>query len=185
MPERDDLMRTSETGIYAAGDGGGVGGSRSALQQGRIAGISAAEQLGALSAADVAARLREPQRKLHRINRFVATLNRLYGIGPGLYELATPDTLVCRCEERPQSELESLISDGLRDVNTIRAQSRIGMGRCQGRNCASHVSATIARLTSRNLADIGPPTARPPIKPIPVAAIAAQQYQHEAPVQIE
>lgn len=185
LPERDEHMHTSEMGIFAAGDGGGVGGSRSALQQGRIAGIAAAEYLGALSSADAAARLAEPQRKLRRINRFVATLNRLYSVGPGLAELATPETLVCRCEERSQRDLESLIGEGLRDVNTIRAQSRIGMGRCQGRNCASHVSATLARLTARNIADIGPPTARPPIKPIPVAAIAARQDQHEAPVQIE
>ena len=49
LPVRDTRMRTSVPGIYAAGDGGGVGGSHSALQQGRIAGIAAATELGVVS----------------------------------------------------------------------------------------------------------------------------------------
>ena len=77
LPGRDAHMQTSEPGIFAAGDGGGVGGSRSAQQQGRVAGIAAAAQWGALSHDEAAARLVEPLRKLRRINRFVATLNRL------------------------------------------------------------------------------------------------------------
>lgn len=185
LPERDALMRTSEPGIFAAGDGGGVGGSRSALQQGRIAGIAAARQLGALSHENAEARLAEPLRKLRRINRFVATLNRIYQVGPGLYELATPETPVCRCEERRQSDLEALVEAGLCDPNTIRAQSRIGMGRCQGRNCASHVAATVARLTARDISEVPPPSVRPPLKPVPVGAIAEQRPQPDAPVEVE
>lgn len=185
LPERDEHMRTSEPGIFAAGDGGGVGGSRSALQQGRIAGISAAQELGALSLENAEARLAGPLRRLRRIDRFVAVLNRLYRVGPGLFELATPETLVCRCEERAQSDLEALIIEGNRDLNSIRAQSRIGMGRCQGRNCASHVAATIARLTARDVSEVPPPTARPPLKPVRIGAIAEQRHQHDAPTQIE
>lgn len=185
LPERDAHMRTSETGIFAAGDGGGVGGSRSALQQGRIAGIAAALHLGALSRAIAEERLVEPLGKLHRIDRFVAALNRIYQVGPGLYELATPETIVCRCEERRQSDLEALVGDGPSDVNTVRSQSRIGMGRCQGRNCASHVAATLARLAGCDVAEVPPPTARPPLKPVPVGAIAEQRPQPDAPVQVE
>ena len=185
LPVRDARMQTSVPGVYAAGDGGGVGGSRSARQQGRIAGMAAAEMLGALTPADAASRLADPQRRLKRIDRFVAALNRIYAVGPGLYELAQPDTFVCRCEERTQSDLEALIAEGLEDVNTIRAQSRIGMGRCQGRNCASHVAATIARLTGRDVTTIAPPTARPPLKPIPVGAIAEERPQHDAPIQVD
>ena len=185
LPVRDERMHTSVPGVYAAGDGGGIGGSRSARQQGRIAGIAAAESLGALSPADAASRLADPQRRLKRIDRFVAALNRIYAVGPGLYELATPDTFVCRCEERTQADLEALIAEGLEDVNMIRAQSRIGMGRCQGRNCASHVAATIARVTGRDITTIAPPTARPPVKPIPLGAIAEERPQHDAPVEVD
>ena len=71
LPVRDTRMRTSVPGIYAAGDGGGVGGSHSALQQGRIAGIAAATELGvdqrarshsAPCRADAAARAHQPLR---------------------------------------------------------------------------------------------------------------------------
>lgn len=185
VPVKDQRMRTSEPGIYAAGDGGGVGGSRSALQQGVIAGIAAAEELGALAATKAGELLRAPLRRLARVERFVATLNRIYAVGPGLYERATPDTLVCRCEEKSEADLEALIAEGVTDVNTIRAQSRIGMGRCQGRNCASHVAATIARITGRDIASITPPTARPPLKPVPLGAIAEERYQAEAAVEIK
>ena len=184
LPVRDIRMRTSVPGIYAAGDGGGVGGSRSALQQGRIAGIAAAAELGAVSEQEAAARLAEPMRLLARIDRFVRTLNRIYAVGPGLYELATDDTLVCRCEERTQSDLDLVVADGATDLNVVRALSRIGMGRCQGRNCASHVSATIARKTGRDISAVAPPTARPPVKPVPVGAIAAERYQNDAEVQL-
>lgn len=184
LPVRDARMRTSLPGIYAAGDGGGVGGSRSALQQGRIAGIAAAAELGVISQHEEAARLAEPLRRLARIDRFVGTLNRIYAVGSGLYELATKDTLVCRCEERTRSDLDVAISDGATDLNVVRALTRIGMGRCQGRNCASHVSATIAQRTGREIATVPPPNVRPPIKPVPIGAIAAERYQPSAEVQV-
>ena len=180
LPVRDARMRTSVPGIYAAG----VGGSRSALQQGRIAGIAAAAELGAISENEATARLAEPMRRLARIDRFVRTLNRVYAVGPGLYELAADDTLVCRCEERTQSDLDAVVGAGATDLNVVRALTRIGMGRCQGRNCASQVSATIARRTGRDVATVAPPTARSPVKPVPVSAIAAERYQHDAEVQV-
>ena len=184
LPVETTRMRTSVPGIYAAGDGGGVGGSHSALQQGRIAGIAAATELGVVSEREATARLAEPMRRLARINRFAQTLNRIYAVGSGLYELATDDTLVCRCEERTQGELDLLVAGNATDLNVVRALSRIGMGRCQGRNCASHVAATIARKTGRDISAVAPPTARPPVKPVPVGAIAAERHQHDAEVQL-
>jgi thioredoxin reductase len=184
LPTRDAYMRASVAGVYAAGDGAGVGGSRSALQQGRIAGIAAAAELGAISEHEGARRLAEPMRRLARIDRFVQTLNRLYAVGPGLYELATGSTLICRCEEQTQSELDRAVAGGATDINVVRALTRIGMGRCQGRNCASHVSAAIARQTGSDIADVAPPTVRPPVKPVPIGAIAAERYQQSADVQV-
>jgi thioredoxin reductase len=184
LPTYDARMRTSVAGIYVAGDGAGVGGSRSAVQKGRIAGIAAAADLGAIGEDQAAGRLVEPTKRLARIDRFVRVLNRIYAVGPGLYELAADSTLVCRCEERTQWDLDMAIAGGANDVSVVRALTRIGMGRCQGRNCASHVSATIARQTGCDIATVAPPTARPPIKPVSVGVIAAERYQHSAEVQV-
>jgi hypothetical protein len=58
------------------------------------------------------------------------------------------------------------------------------MGRCQSRNCGSHVAATIARRTGIALEQIPPLSPRPPIKPVSVAAIAAEREQHDSAVEI-
>jgi len=184
LPVKDANMRTSLPDVFAAGDGAGVGGSRSALAQGRIAGIAAAQHLGAIDARQAAERSAEARARLARVNRFVAALNSIYAVGPGLYELATPDTVICRCEERTQAMLEAMIDDGAGDLNQMRALTRIGMGRCQGRNCASHVSATFARKTGVDVSAVPPPTPRPPVKPVPVGVLAEEIHQEEAEVAV-
>jgi len=184
LPVKDDSMRTSVPGIFAAGDGSGVGGAKHAIEEGRIAGIMAACDLGAITESEAARRAAKPFGRLRRMNRFLKTLNEIYVVGPGLYELATPDTVICRCEERTGAELDATIGDGVDDLNVIRAVNRIGMGRCQGRNCASHVAAAIARRTGRAVEEIAPGTVRPPIKPVSVAAIAEERFQHDSEVVI-
>jgi hypothetical protein len=185
IPQKDEAMRTSVPGIFAAGDGSGVGGSKHAIEEGRVAGIMAAEALGSINEREAGSRASAPRRRLSRLRRFRTFLNRVYAVGPGLYELATPTTVICRCEERTAADLEVLIADGIVDPNVVRALSRIGMGRCQGRNCASHVAATIARRTSRSIEDVPPLSARPPVRPVPVAAIAEEREQPEAAVEVQ
>ena len=184
LPVKDEFMRTSVPGVFAAGDGSGVGGAKHAIEEGRVAGIIAARDLGAIAEHEATIRAAKSLGRLRRMNRFLKTLNEIYAVGPGLYELATPETIICRCEERTASELDAIIDDGVGDPNVLRALSRIGMGRCQGRNCASHVAAAIARKTGRAVEDIVPPTARPPIKPVSVAAIAEERSQHDSEVVI-
>jgi hypothetical protein len=185
IPQKDEAMRTSLPGVFAAGDGSGIGGSKHAIEEGRIAGIMAAEALGNIDAPQAASRASMPRRRLARLRRFRTFLNRSYAVGTGLYELATPTTIVCRCEERTAADLDALIADGIDDPNIVRARSRIGMGRCQGRNCASHVAATIAHRTSRSVESVPPLSARPPVSPIPVAAIAEEREQPEAAVEVQ
>ena len=46
------------------------------------------------------------------------------------------------------------------------------MGLCQGRNCANLIAATIARPADVALERIPPITARPPVVPVPLGALA-------------
>jgi D-hydroxyproline dehydrogenase subunit alpha len=184
LPVKDDCMRTSVPGVFAAGDGSGVGGAKHAVEEGRIAGIMAARDLGVITESEAARRAVKPFGRLRRMKRFLKTLNEIYAVGPGLYELATPDTIICRCEERTAAELDATIGDDIGDPNLLRALSRIGMGRCQGRNCSSHVAAAIARRTGRAVEEIAPGTVRPPVKPVSVAAIAEERFQHDSEVVI-
>jgi len=45
-------------------------------------------------------------------------LRRLHAVGPGIYELATADTVVCRCEELTGRELEGAIATSA-DLNVV------------------------------------------------------------------
>jgi thioredoxin reductase len=168
---RDAWLRTSVDGISAAGDGAGVTGSYAAVDEGRLAALGAAVDLGALSA-DVAARRAEPlRRSLARREVFRAALHRLHAVGPGIYELATPDTVVCRCEELTAGDLDRAIATST-DVNAVKALTRVAMGMCQGRNCQRHVAAAIARRHGRAIGALPVATPRMPVRPVPIAAIA-------------
>ena len=85
----DEWMRTTVPGILAAGDGTGVEGSLVAVDEGRLAGLGAALDLGALSAGRrPSPRLRRCARRLSRRRAFRPALARMHRVGPGIYELA-------------------------------------------------------------------------------------------------
>ena len=47
------------------------------------------------------------------------------------------DAIVCRCERVTAGEIRSLIREGVRDMNEIKALTRAGMGACQGKTCTN------------------------------------------------
>lgn len=167
----DEWLRTTAPGVSAAGDGTGVAGSYVAIDEGRLAALGVALDLGALTA-EAAARLAGPIRaRLGRKERFRAALRRLHRVGPGIYELATPETVVCRCEEVSAARLDEAIA-ATADVNVVKTLTRVAMGLCQGRNCQRHVAATIARQHGKPIACLPVATPRAPVRPVPIGAIA-------------
>jgi thioredoxin reductase len=168
---RDPWLRTTVAGISAAGDGTGVTGSYAAIDEGRLAALGAAADLGALAGTEVARRAEPLRRRLARYEAFRGALRRLHAVGPGIYELATPDTVVCRCEELTAGEIDRVIATST-DVNTIKALTRVAMGMCQGRNCQRHVAAAIARRHGAAIGDLRVATPRMPLRPVPIAAAA-------------
>jgi thioredoxin reductase len=176
--QRDGWCRTTVPGVLAAGDVAGVRGALSAVEQGRLAALGAAADLGALTAAE-AGRLAAPIRtRLARKERFRAALRPLYAVGPGVYELATAPTVVCRCEEVSRSQLEHAIA-ATSDVNVVKSYTRAGMGLCQGRNCRRQIAALVAAATGVPLADVPMPTPRPPARPVALAALADDSIRDE------
>lgn len=168
---RDAWLRTSVDGISAAGDGTGVTGSSAAIDEGRLAALGAAAEIGALAGHEAARRAEPLRRRLARREAFRAALHRLHAVGPGIYELATADTVVCRCEEVTAAELDRAIATST-DLNAIKALTRVAMGMCQGRNCQRHVAAAIARRHGRELGGLPVATPRMPLRPVSIAAVA-------------
>lgn len=179
-PCRDEYMQTSLAGIYAVGDGAGIGGYRMSMLEGQIAGMAAAADLGhqkqtsgqlALLASEA---IRQVMPALRRERAFQAFYARLFTPGPGIYELAQADTYVCRCEGVRAEQITQAVSAGATTLSEVKAATRCGMGECQGRVCGHQVMQTVARLTGKSVASVGAYTARPPLFPIPISAFSEE-----------
>jgi NAD(P)H-nitrite reductase large subunit len=167
VPERDETLQTSLPGVYAVGDGAGLGGVRLSMLEGRVVGISAAAQLGYGKAAAKAA-LGQLVKPLQRERLFQRMYIDLFTPGPGFYELAREDTPLCRCEGTTLRELRRAVEMGADSLAEIKAITRTGMGECQGRMCTPQVNILAAKLTGRTPGEVGTNPARPPVFPLPI-----------------
>lgn len=177
VPRRDAEMRTDRQGVFAVGDGAGIGGAESALIEGRIAGLAAARDLGRLAPTAADAAIRRERPGLARQRRFAAMLAALFAPPAGLFALATDDTVICRCEEATVGDVRRAVADGATDVNAVKGMTRAGMGACQGRICGELIGRLIAAETGHAgdaaaIQAAGCFTARPPIHPVPLKALA-------------
>ena len=171
----DDAQATSQSGIFAAGEITGIAGSAVALDEGRIAGLSAAAHIGKLDVAR-AEWLRAPVRaSRRRLQRFAAMVNVLFGPRPGLFETLAGDTLVCRCEEVTANEVRACVREGCASPKEVKDWTRAGMGLCQGRICRSLVAQMIAEERRQSPAEVPRGSVRPPIKPVPIGALALSE----------
>jgi NADPH-dependent 2,4-dienoyl-CoA reductase/sulfur reductase-like enzyme len=167
----DDWMRTTVPGIYAVGDGTGVEGSLIAIDDGRLAALAAAMDLQAMTPAEAQQQAAPLRRRLGQRRTFRRALGRMHRVGPGLYELSTPETTICRCEEVTRAALEPAVASSA-DIGVVKGLTRAGMGLCQGRNCQRTVAALIAQAHGRQIGDVARTTPRLPIRPVPIKAIA-------------
>lgn len=172
VPARDAMMRTTVPGIFAAGDGAGIAGAAAAVEEGRVAGITAAEEAGTITASEAARRRAAPLDRLRSLARAREALKEASRIRPGLLDLATPQTLVCRCEEVCLGEVRAALDAGARDLQAVKLLTRLGMGPCQGRNCAPAMGPYVCRATGRTPEQVGRINPRPPVKPVTLGALA-------------
>ena len=171
VPNYNEDMETSVDGIFVAGDCAGVAGHLVAIEEGRIAGIRASQQLGAIPKKEADERSAPIYKKLKSLRDFEAALNEMTAIRPGLFSRIRDDTLVCRCEEITAGDIKKCIpSDAHVDLNEIKRMTRAGMGDCQGRMCASIIAEIACQETELTIEQLGTITYRPPAKPIPLSA---------------
>jgi bacterioferritin-associated ferredoxin len=79
---------------------------------------------------------------------------------------------VCRCEEILLDEIVAAIADGAQSVDDIKRRSRAGMGTCQGIFCVPVIAAMVAQATALPIDRVAGITARPPVRPVMLAALA-------------
>src|SRR5262249_24535812 len=171
---RDRWMRSSVASIFVAGDAGGVLGADAAIEQGRLAGLGAAIDAGALDESEAEGRARGIRRRLQAATPAEPRPK------PGLYALADADTIVCRCEDVTAGQIAGCLFPGSAELGPVIAESRAGMRSCQGRNCVSQIAAVVSRRSGWQLERVPPITPRPPVVLVPIGAIAERPPVFEA-----
>jgi NAD(P)H-nitrite reductase large subunit len=105
--------------------------------------------------------------------RFRRALDAAYPFPGHLVDTIGDDELVCRCEGVTVGALrEAVRGRGAREVNRVKALTRIGMGRCQGRVCGEVAAELIARASGEGVGRVGRLRSQAPVKPIPILASA-------------
>lgn len=152
----DENQRTSVDGVFCAGETAGIGGLDTALAGGEIAGYAAA--------GDTSAALRLHDRR-RGARSFARALEASFALRPELKTLATPETIVCRCEDVPYRKLHDYS-----EWREAKLQTRCGMGPCQGRICGAATEVLFGwKHTS----------VRPPVLPARVGSLIRQPAGEE------
>jgi NADPH-dependent 2,4-dienoyl-CoA reductase/sulfur reductase-like enzyme len=172
VTDRDRDCMTSVDGVYAAGDCCGMGGARAAIEEGLIAGVAAAARAGHAPVARLADAVAAARRRLVRHRRFQNGLWRLYAASPPRGALATPDTLICRCEGVTSGAITAALEDCEPSIGALKRRTRAGMGGCQGRYCAPTLAALLSRHTGRPIDEMAFFAPRAPVKPVTIAELS-------------
>jgi len=146
----DEDQMTDVPGVYAAGECTGIGGVDVALVEGSVAGLA------------VAGRVDDARRLFRRRSveqRFAAALEGSFALRRDVLQAVEDSTVVCRCEDVRWADLKDRES-----WRSAKLLTRVGMGPCQGRVCG----AALCRL--KGWTD---PTPRPPLQPVPLAALTS------------
>lgn len=166
-PDRDPAGRTSVSGIYIAGDGAGIAGADAAELAGERAALALVEDAGLTFDH---ARVADLERRLNAIRRFRGVLEAAFPFPAAWAGSIEDDVQLCRCEEISVGQVRRAAHDqGVRELNRLKALTRVGMGRCQGRMCSSAAAEVLAAASGQPVEAVGRLRAQPPVKPLPLA----------------
>lgn len=89
--------------------------------------------------------------------------------------MTTAKTIVCRCEDVTEAELQAAIGKGFHDLEGLKRYVGFGMGPCQGKGCVSAVLALLARMTEPQ--QVRRMRTRPPAQPVPLGLLAGEEEE--------
>ncbi|MDE1568864.1 NAD(P)/FAD-dependent oxidoreductase [Aquabacter sediminis] len=181
VPQLDEDGRTGLHGLYACGDGAGLRGALVAEAAGRLAGLAAAHDAGALSASAFATAAAGPRVALAKARAFSDAMADMMALRPAQVSAIPPDTVVCRCEDVTRAQIEAAHADGARDMNQLKHFTRCGMGPCQGRFCGDVAAELLAAKVGSREA-VGSFTARPPLRPVALADLMGAFDYSDIPI---
>lgn len=185
LPDADPDGRCG-SGVYVAGDGATIGGARVAALTGKLAACAVLDDFKIAVSGVARAAMR---REVARLRFFQRGLARAFTWPVTIIHDLDDRVMVCRCESITAGELRASIrvEFGPTEVNRLKAITRCGMGRCQGRFCGLPGSELIGHALKVPLEAVGRLRGQAPVKPIPLAissagnAVAATRDETSAP----
>jgi sarcosine oxidase subunit alpha len=85
---------------------------------------------------------------------------------------------VCLCEDVTEKDLHQAVAEGFDHIETLKRYATVNMGPCQGKVCGQTAVAICARLVGRQIGAVGMTTSRPPVAPVELGVLAAEQHHH-------
>ncbi|CAB3640554.1 FAD/NAD(P)-binding oxidoreductase [Achromobacter marplatensis] len=174
-PRRDAAGRSSVPGVYVAGDGAAIAGADAAELAGERAALALLEDIDRPHDAQ---RARTLEAQLAANSRLRTALERAFPFPEDWAQGIADDTVVCRCEEVTAGTLRQAVNDtAAQELNRLKALTRVGMGRCQGRMCGAAAAEVLAHACGRSPAEVGRLRNQPPVKPVPVRVVCLERRE--------
>ncbi|MEE9162784.1 MAG: glycine cleavage T C-terminal barrel domain-containing protein, partial [Candidatus Neomarinimicrobiota bacterium] len=169
----EDIPREMPATMHAAGQVTGIHGLATSLLQGRLAGTQAAASLGRTTVgSDI--NLDSMARELAVAeDRYRGTVRDL---PPAVTVSGGRKRFVCFCEDVTAEDIADAIAEGFDDIQMLKRYTTVSMGPCQGKLCLKALVGICARQTGRSIAETGVTTARPPLQPVPLGALAGPSH---------
>jgi len=180
LPKVNSSYETSVEGIHVAGDCTGIGGVKKAVLEGELVGNEVARYLGRISNTEADRHLSVLQKKIRGHLWYQQFLRKIYSFRPGLLDLLTDDTIICRCEEVNFGMISHLIENKSCSLEEIKLRSRTGMGRCQGRFCYPTLLGIFSKVLSDEDVCNQNFVGRIPVKPLPLETLFDVSESDEA-----
>ncbi|WP_136796180.1 NAD(P)/FAD-dependent oxidoreductase [Desulfosediminicola ganghwensis] len=172
QPVTDSWGRTNYEKIFASGDGTGVGGALAAEIKGELSALEVAHCLGIIPTYERDSLAASHRESLLKDSYPRPLIDAFFAFNPANFTF-DDDTVLCRCENVTVGDIRTIISQGVTELNEVKAITRCGMGPCQGRMCGPVLGEIVAAELDARVPEAGLLTIRPPLKQIPLGELAA------------
>ncbi|MEP6701457.1 MAG: FAD/NAD(P)-binding oxidoreductase [Betaproteobacteria bacterium] len=171
LPQIDQDGRAGPS-LYLAGDGVAIGGADAAEASGQLVAYAALSDLGI----DVDSRTQRALRaRVSRLRGFQRGLARAFAWPAERAATLGDDVVLCRCENVTVGDIRRAMDQALgpTEVNRVKAMTRCGMGRCQGRVCGPALQEVVASHAGIPPEAAGRLRVQAPIKPLALSVAEA------------
>lgn len=172
LPVQDRYGRSSCQSVYLAGDGAWIRGADMAELSGTRAALVLLADIGVHG---LFPRIDALSAKIRTADRFRRAIETSFPFPAHLAAQLEEEVTLCRCEGVTVGAFRDAIAQtGESEINRLKAFTRVGMGRCQGRVCGASAMEIAASSGKTCLQDAGRLRGQIPVKPVPLSTLAGE-----------